>query len=240
MHKNAEESVELAKALYEQVKDNQDVDIVVGPVFTSLPAVVNAVQGTQIAVAAQNCHWEDSGAFTGEIAPPMLKSAGVTYCIIGHSERRQYFGETDANINKKAKALYNQGLIPIICCGETLDEREGNKTTEVVAGQLRGCLADLPADKMKETVIAYEPVWAIGTGKVATPEQAQEVHAMIRGLLQELFGDEVAQAVRLQYGGSVKPSNVKELMSQADIDGALVGGAALKADDFAQIVNFSQ
>lgn len=238
MNKNQAEAVELIKGLIPEVKDSTDVDVVVGPVFTSIPAVVEAVKGTNIDVAAQNCHWEDSGAFTGEISPPMLVEAGVKYCIIGHSERRQFFGETDENINKKAKALYNHGLIPIICCGETLEEREAGKTTDVVATQLRGCLQDLPADKMKETVLAYEPVWAIGTGKVATPEQAQEVHAMIRGLLVELYGQDVADAVRIQYGGSVKPANVKELMGQQDIDGALVGGAALTVDNFGPIVNF--
>ncbi len=240
MNNNQADAKALVEALKPLVKDATEVDVVVGPVFTSIAAVAEAISGTNIELSAQNCHWEDSGAFTGEISPSMLKEAGCQYCIIGHSERRQYFGETDENINKKAKALYEQGIKPIICCGETLEEREAGKTMDVVSGQLKGCLADLPADKMKETVLAYEPVWAIGTGKVATKEQAQEVHAMIRGLLVELFGDEVAQAVRIQYGGSVKPDNVKELMAQEDIDGALVGGAALKADSFSAIVNFQK
>jgi triosephosphate isomerase len=240
MYKDQNEAVELVKGLIPLVKDNKDVDVVVGPVFTSISAVVETVKGTNIGVAAQNCHWEEQGAFTGEISVPMLKAAGVKYCIIGHSERRQFFGETDEKINKKAQALYKHGLIPIICCGELLEERKANKTLEVVGGQLRGCLKDLPADKMMDTVIAYEPVWAIGTGEVASPAQAQEVHAMIRGLLKELYGAKVADAVRIQYGGSVKPDNVKELMSQTDIDGALVGGAALKADSFAAIVNFQK
>jgi triosephosphate isomerase len=240
MFKDAKESVELIDALKPLVAGATDVDVVVGPVFTSIPAVVEAVKGTNIKVAAQNCHWEDNGAFTGEIAPPMLKALGVSYCIIGHSERRQYFAETDANINKKALALYKYGIVPIVCCGETLAEREAGRTMDVVKGQLTGCLKNLPNDKMQETVIAYEPVWAIGTGKVATSAQAQEVHAAIRALLVDLFGAETAAAVRIQYGGSVKPDNVKELMGQEDIDGALVGGAALKADSFSAIVNFKK
>lgn len=168
----------------------------------------------------------------------MLKEAGVEYVIIGHSERRQYFNETDAKINAKAKALYAKGLTPIICVGETLEERESGRMEEVVKGQITACLADLPADKVAASVIAYEPVWAIGTGKTASKEQAQEVHAIIRALVAELLGAEVAEAVRIQYGGSVKPDNVKELMAQPDIDGALVGGAALDADSFAAIVKF--
>ncbi|MBN1866983.1 triose-phosphate isomerase [Candidatus Sumerlaeota bacterium] len=240
MHLDAQASADLVKALIPSVKDSTDVDVVVGPVFTSIPAVVEAAQGTNIAVAAQNCYWEDSGAFTGEIAVPMLKAAGCAYCIVGHSERRQFFGETDEKINKKAQALYKHGLTPIVCCGELLEEREAGKTTQVVETQLRGCLKDLPADKVRTTVLAYEPVWAIGTGKVATPAQAQEVHATIRALLVELYGQDVADAVRIQYGGSVKADNVKELMGQTDIDGALVGGAALKPDSFAAIVNFQK
>ena len=240
MFKDQNEAVELVRELIPLVQGNADVDVVVGPGFTSIAAVVEATAGTNVDVAAQNCHWEESGAYTGEISAPMLKAAGVKYCIIGHSERRQFFGETDEGINKKAQALYGQGLIPIVCCGELLEEREAGKTTEVVSTQLRGCLAGLPADKVRETVLAYEPVWAIGTGKVATPDQAQEVHAMIRALLAELYDKDLAQAVRIQYGGSVKPANVKELMGQTDIDGALVGGASLKADSFAGIVNFQR
>jgi triosephosphate isomerase len=240
MFNGAKDAAALVQALIPLVKDNRDVDVVVGPVFTSIPAVVEAARGTNIEVSAQDCFWEDTGAFTGEIAVPMLKEAGCKYCIIGHSERRQFFGDTDEKINKKARALYKHGLTPIICCGEMLDAREAGRTNEVVETQLRGCLQGLPADKVRESVIAYEPVWAIGTGKVATPAQAQEVHAMIRTLLAELYDSKVAQAVRIQYGGSVKPDNVKELMSQEDIDGALVGGAALKAESFAAIVNFQK
>ena len=240
MHLDEAGATALVEKLLPLVGENKDVDVVVGPVFTSIPAVVSATKDTVISVAAQNCHWEEKGAFTGEISAPMLKSAGVQYVIIGHSERRQFFGETDENINRKAKAIYAQGLTPIICCGESLEEREADRTMDVVSGQLRGCLAGLPADKVTKTVLAYEPVWAIGTGKVATAAQAQEVHAMIRALLTELYDENVSQAVRIQYGGSVKPDNVKELMAQTDIDGALVGGAALSADSFAAIVNFSQ
>jgi triosephosphate isomerase len=214
MYKDQNETTALIQELLPLVQNNTDVDIVVGPPFTSLAAAMEATKGTPIAVSAQDCYWEEEGAFTGEVSVPMLKTVGVKYCIIGHSERRQYFGETDATINKKAKALYKHGIIPIICCGELLEVRKAGNTNQVVETQLRGCLADLPADKVRETVIAYEPVWAIGTGEVATPEQAQEVHAMIRGLLTELYGAEVAQAVRIQYGGSVKPDNVKELMAK--------------------------
>ncbi len=241
LNKDRDEAVALVEALMPLVKDAGDgVDVVVGPPFTSIDTVVAAVKGSNVKVSAQNCYFEESGAFTGEIAPSMLKASGVQYCIIGHSERRQFFGETDEGINKKARALYGQGIIPIVCCGELLEDREAGKTNEVVETQLRGSLAGLPADKMKDTVLAYEPVWAIGTGKVATPDQAQEVHATIRALLTELFGEEIAQAVRIQYGGSVKPDNVVELMGKTDIDGALVGGASLKADVFEKIANFQK
>lgn len=239
MHKTASEAAQLAKGLVEKVGQVTDVEVVVCPTFTSLDAVAQAIKGSKIALGAQNCYWEDQGAFTGEISIPMLKEAGCKYVIIGHSERRQYFGETDEKINKKAQTLYKHGLTPIICVGETLAEREANRTEEVVSTQVKGCLAGLPADKVAASVIAYEPVWAIGTGKTATKEQAQEVHAVIRKLVAQLFSQDVADKVRLQYGGSVKPSNAKELMAQPDIDGALVGGAALDADSFAGIVKFS-
>ena len=240
MFKDQNEAAELIAALLPLVQDNKDVDVVVASPFTSIAAAIAATKGTNIAVSAQNCFWEESGAFTGEVAVPFLKSAGVKYCIIGHSERRQYFGETDQTINKKALALYKHGIIPIICCGEMLADREAGNTAKVIDTQVRGCLAGLPAGKVHDSVIAYEPVWAIGTGKVASKEQAQEFHAQIRALLTELYGKEIAEAVRIQYGGSVKPDNVKELMAQPDIDGALVGGAALKAADFSAIVNFSK
>jgi triosephosphate isomerase (TIM) len=238
MYKPRQEAADLANALAAQAGTYTAVEAVLCPVFTSLDAVRQAIQGTNIKLGAQNCHFEDQGAFTGEIAPPMLKEAGCTYVIIGHSERRQYFGETDENINKKAQALYKHGLTPIVCVGETLQEREANRTSDVVSTQVRGCLKGLPADKVAASVVAYEPVWAIGTGKTASKEQAQEVHAIIRKLLEELFGKDVAGQVRIQYGGSVKPQNIRELMAQPDIDGALVGGASLDADSFASIIKF--
>lgn len=238
LHKNRQEAAQLASQLKDLVGNVTEADIVVCPVFTSLDAVNEVIKGSNIKLGAQNCHFEESGAYTGEISVAMLKEAGVEYIIIGHSERRQYFNETDKDINAKAKTIYNHGLTPIICVGETLEERESDKTTDVITTQVKACLADLPADKVAASVIAYEPVWAIGTGKTATKEQAQEVHALIRKLVAELFDDATAQAVRIQYGGSVKPANIRELMEQPDIDGALVGGAALEAESFAAIVKY--
>ena len=191
--------------------------------------------GTQIGFGAQNMYHEPKGAFTGETAAPMLVDLGAKYVILGHSERRTYFKETDADVNKKTKAALAAGLTPIVCVGETLEERDAGKTGDVVAGQVRGSLADLGADLVK-VVIAYEPVWAIGTGRTATPEQAQEVHALIRKTLADMGGADVAEKVRIQYGGSMKPENAKELMAKPDIDGGLIGGAALKADSFIAIV----
>lgn len=238
MHKNRAESAELAKALVAAVGTVTDVDVVICPVFTSLDATIDAVKGSNIEVGAQNCHFEEQGAFTGEISVNMLKEAGASYIIVGHSERRQYFNETDKDVNAKAKAIYKAGLTPIICVGETLQERESEQTATIITTQIKGCLADLPAENVAVSVIAYEPVWAIGTGKTASKEQAQDVHALIRKLVGELYDPATAEAVRIQYGGSVKPANVRELMDQPDIDGALVGGAALDADSFAQIVKF--
>ncbi len=234
--------VEDAKALVQELKtlvsDVTDVEIVVCPPFISLTTVAEVIRGSNIGLGAQNLYWEKSGAFTAEISAPMLKSTGCTYVIIGHSERRAYFHETDETVNKRIFAALDEGLRPIVCVGETLEERESNKTFEVIKRQIAGGLANLSTEHMKTVVIAYEPVWAIGTGKTATPEQAQEVHAFIRKLLAEMFGDTTAEETRIQYGGSVKPNNVTTLMSQADIDGALVGGASLKADSFVQIVKF--
>ena len=240
MHKTVDEAVDMLVQLKELIKDVEDVEAAVCPPFTALYSVGKVLSGTNIGLGAQNCYWEEKGAFTGEIAPPMLKEIGCQYCIIGHSERRQYFGETDENINKKATALYKVGILPIICCGETLEQREKGVTMKVVENQVRTCLAGLPADKVVETVIAYEPVWAIGTGKTATPDQAQEVHAFIRNILTDLYGEDIAQKMRIQYGGSVTPDNVKELMGQHDIDGALVGGASIDAEKFAALVMFKQ
>jgi triosephosphate isomerase len=234
--------VDEAKALVEDLKvrvsDVSDVEIVVCPPFISLTTVRAVVEGSNIALGAQNVYWEKSGAFTAEVSAPMLKSVGCTYVIIGHSERRTYFAETDAMVNKRIFAALEEGLKPIVCVGETLEEREDEMTVDVVKRQVTEGLAKLSSEQMRNIVIAYEPVWAIGTGKTATPEQAQEVHAFIRSLLTELFGESTAKATRIQYGGSVKPDNASTLMGQVDIDGALVGGASLKADSFEKIVKF--
>jgi triosephosphate isomerase len=215
------------------------VEIVVAPVFTALSRVAEALSGSNVKLSAQDCYWEEEGAFTGEVAPKLLVDAGCSHVIIGHSERRQYFGETDETVNKKAKAANAAGLTAIVCVGETLAEREADRTFPVIEAQLKGSLAGFSADNLARAIIAYEPVWAIGTGKTASDAQAQEVHAFIRTLVAKLFGQAAADAVRILYGGSVKPDNVKGLMSQPDIDGALVGGASLKADSFAAIANFA-
>jgi triosephosphate isomerase len=234
--------IEDAKALVQDLKalvsDVTNVEIVVCPPFISLAAVAEIIKGNNIGLGAQNVYWEKSGAFTGEISALMLKSTGCTYVIIGHSERRTYFHETDETVNKRIFAALGEGLKPIVCVGETLEERENGNTFDVVKRQITGGLAGLSTEHMKTLVIAYEPVWAIGTGKTANPEQAQEVHAFIRNLLAEIFGETTATETRIQYGGSVKPDNVTELMNQADIDGALVGGASLKADSFEKIIKF--
>ncbi len=229
---------ELVSALKGLVSEVSGVDIVLAPPFTSLPEVAKLIADTDISLAAQNMHWEESGAYTGEISPVMLKDIGCTYIIIGHSERRAYFGETDDTVNKKLKAALHYGLNPIVCVGESLAQREAGETTQVVGAQLQAGLAGLTADEVNRVVLAYEPVWAIGTGKTATPEQANEVHGFMRQQLSAAFNEATAQAVRIQYGGSVKPDNVAELMAQSHIDGALVGGAGLKADSFAGIVKF--
>ena len=236
MYKTSADAVALVTALKTEVAGITKSEIVVCPPFTVLAAVATALANSNIQLGAQNVHWEKEGAFTGEIAPAMLKDLCVRYAVVGHSERRQFFGETDAGVNKRAKAALANGLRPIVCVGEMLADREAGKTEAVVTGQVRGSLAGFDKAQILETVIAYEPVWAIGTGKTASPAQAQEVHALIRRLLGELFGADVAGQVRIQYGGSVKADNAKELLGQPDIDGALVGGASLKAGDFAAIV----
>lgn len=239
MNKTVAEAVDMVKALKTAVADVKDVEILVCPTFTSLYAVNNEIKGSNINLGAQNLFWEAKGAFTGEISPAMVKDCGCSYVIIGHSERRQYFGETDETVNKRAKAAFASGLIPVVCVGETLDEREKNVTFKVIETQIRGGMANLSAEEASTVVIAYEPVWAIGTGKTATPEQAQEVHAFIRKLYKEIYND-AADKVRILYGGSVNPKNVSELMKQPDIDGGLVGGASLEADSFAQLVKYSK
>jgi triosephosphate isomerase len=220
------------------VKDVQGVDIVIAPVFTSLPAAADALKGTNVRLSAQNCFWEREGAFTGEVSPPLLLDAGCSHVIIGHSERRQYFGETDATVNRKMRAALASGLTVLFCIGETLAEREDNRTFDVLRTQLAGGLEALSETELQRLVVAYEPVWAIGTGKTASEQQAQEAHAFIRSTLAELCGQDVAEATRILYGGSVKPDNVAGLMAQPDIDGALVGGASLKPDSFAAIVRY--
>lgn len=237
MHKTVGESVELATAIRNAVGPLRDVEVVIAPVFTALHAVAKKLEGSAVALAAQDCFWEDQGAYTGAVSAAQLKDLGCTYCIVGHSERRQLFGELDAAVNLKAKALLKHGLRPIVCVGETLSEREAGETFGRIGAQLDGSLAGLSEAQLIETVLAYEPVWAIGTGRVATTAQAQEVHAFIRARLRDRFGA-TADAVRIQYGGSVKPDNVAGLMGLPDVDGALVGGASLKADDFLKIVKY--
>ena len=236
LNKTVYEAVDLVKSLHHMVADVTDVEIVVAPVFTGLTSVAQELSDGNIRLAAQDVFWEDSGAFTGEVSPGMLKDVGCEYVIIGHSERRQYFGETNENVNRKVKASHAHGLIPIICTGETLEEREAGSTGAVVKEHLLSGIAGLSADQMVSTIIAYEPVWAIGTGHNATPDQAQEVHALIRSLLSETYSDDVASQVRIQYGGSVKPENAAVLIAQSDIDGALVGTASWEAESFAQII----
>jgi triosephosphate isomerase (TIM) len=235
MHKTVAEATALVKELVEGRNGDDRVEVAVAPTFTALSAVSLALRGSTIELAAQNVHFEVQGAFTGEISASMLADVGVRHGIVGHSERRQLFGETDEGVRKKVGALLAAGLRPIVCVGELLSEREAGRTMEVVGRQVRGALTGIPAAALAAITVAYEPVWAIGTGKTATTAQAQEVHAAIRAILRELGGG-AADAMRIQYGGSVKPENAAELMSQPDVDGALVGGASLKAKDFLAIV----
>ncbi|RKH35032.1 triose-phosphate isomerase [Corallococcus praedator] len=237
MNKAVPEALALVRELRGAVAALGDtVEVVIAPPFVALQPVHIALEGAPIQLAAQNCHWEASGAFTGEISAGMVAELGCAYVIVGHSERRQFFGETDATVNKRAKAVKAAGMTPIVCVGETLAEREANQTLEVVERQVRGALEGFTAADVATFVMAYEPVWAIGTGRTATTAQAQEVHAAIRGLLGRLYDEGTAGRVRIQYGGSVKPDNAAELLGQPDVDGALVGGASLKAADFVAIV----
>ena len=236
MNVKPSETAALVKAVAEATKDFASVEVVCCTPAIDVPAAVAAAAGTQVGVGTENCHWEDHGAFTGEISTGMILDAGAKYVIVGHSERRQYFGETDETVNKRARAAIAAGLTAIVCIGETLEEREAGKLNEVIERQMKVGLAGVTAADCAKLVIAYEPVWAIGTGKTATPDQAQEVHALIRATLAGLVGAETAETVRIQYGGSMKPSNAAELLAKKDIDGGLIGGAALKAADFAGIV----
>lgn len=240
MYKTSAEAVELVNSLKPLVKEVTDVEIVIAPVFTVLAKVKEALAGTDIKLSAQDCFWETEGAYTGEISAKMLIDAGCSHAIIGHSERRQYFGETDETVSKKVNSALQSGLHAICCIGETLSEREQEKTFDVLEKQLKGGLAGVPSSALSNLVIAYEPVWAIGTGKTASDEQAQEAHKFIRKVFADLYGASAAQSVRILYGGSVKPENVNGLMGQPDIDGALVGGASLKADSFAGIIKFQK
>jgi triosephosphate isomerase len=238
MHKTVEESAALAAEIAAALKAKPTAhEVVVCPTYVALDRVVSTLKGSGVSVGAQDMHWENQGAFTGKISGDMLKTLGVTHVILGHSEQRAYFGETDATVNKKAIKALADGLTPIVCVGETLEEREGNVTEKVVEAQVRGAYAGISASDAAKTVIAYEPVWAIGTGRTATSQQAQDVHKFIRGLLASLYDNATADVVRIQYGGSMKPENAAELLSQPDIDGGLIGGAALKTDSFLGIIH---
>ncbi|RME63402.1 MAG: triose-phosphate isomerase [Nitrospirae bacterium] len=236
MHKTTEETRQFLIEFLPHVSSVSDVEVVIAPPFTSLAVAAKFLKGSSVKLAAQNVFWESSGAYTGEISPVMLKDCECSYVIIGHSERRQYFGETNETVNKKISACQKEGLGVIMCVGETLEQREKGLTFNVLEEQITEGLKDLPSQGL---VIAYEPVWAIGTGKTATKEQAQEAHEFIRGLLRKLYGTE-AESIRILYGGSVKPENISELMAQPDVDGALVGGASLKVESFVKIVKFKE
>ncbi|MBN1850225.1 MAG: triose-phosphate isomerase [Deltaproteobacteria bacterium] len=234
------DSVSLIKSIAEAIQELTNVDVLVTPPYTSLSVVKETIGDARIALGAQNMHWESKGAFTGEISGLMLVEAGCTHVILGHSERRSLFQETNEMVNKKVKAALEQGLIPIVCIGETLEEREGHQTFDVIQDQLNGSLAHFLVESIipRTTILAYEPVWAIGTGKTATPEQAQDVHQYIRHWVEGHFGKDTADHLRILYGGSVKPDNAGELMSMPDIDGALVGGASLRPEQFIPIIRF--
>lgn len=235
MNKTASEATELITAIKAELEGVSGVDVVVCPPTTALKEAAAAVEGSSIGLGAQNVHWAESGAFTGEVSTEMLKELGVKYVIIGHSERRQYFGETNETVNKRTKAALAAGLTPLVCVGETLEERDSGQMESVVINQVKEGLAELE-DDIGKIVIAYEPVWAIGTGRTASPAQAQEVHALIRRTLAEISSGDLANTIRIQYGGSMKPANAAELLSQPDIDGGLIGGAALEAESFAAII----
>jgi len=240
MNKTVGEALDLLKELKTAISGVEGVEVAVAPPFTALYAVRKELEGSSIRLAAQNLYWEEKGAFTGEISPAMLKEVGCQFVIIGHSERRQFFGESDETVNRRTKSALAQGLKVIFCIGETLREREEGKTFPVIERQIEGGLKGLGDKELRNITIAYEPIWAIGTGKTATPEQAEEVHRFIRGKLERLYSKAVSEEIRIQYGGSVTPDNIKGLMNQPDIDGALVGGASLKAESFSKIVRFKE
>ena len=236
MHKTVQDAVVYIKEFRSLVKDIEDVETVVAPTFTALHGSAEAARNSRVGIAAQNLHWEREGAFTGEISAPMIKEAGAEYVIIGHSERRTYFGETDQTVNRKTAAAIAAGLVPIVCIGETLDERERGDTLSVLDRQIKVGFDSVTGDQVAALVIAYEPVWAIGTGRTASSAQAQEAHAHIRGRLRQWFGAPAADGCHVIYGGSVKPDNTSELIGQPDVDGALVGGASLDLKTFFEIV----
>ena len=237
MNKTPDEARVLVEELIPLVAD-AECDVVVCPPFVDLCPVSKAIKGTNIHLGAQNIHWAKSGAFTGEISADMLKKFGVEYAIVGHSERRQYFGETDATVNMRAKAALENGITPIICVGESLEQRERGETDEFVASQVRGALEGISADDARRVVLAYEPIWAIGTGRTATAEMAEETIIVIRKTLRSIFGNDAAETVRIQYGGSMNPQNAASLMAMENIDGGLIGGASLKAEDFSKVVKY--
>ena len=242
MHHNHFEAIQTVQKLSYALdaEDYLAVDVSVHPPFTDIRSVQTVIESDKMdmALGAQNCHWEDKGAFTGEVSPSMLAKLNVKYVIVGHSERRELFGETDEDVNRKARAVLAQEMTPIVCCGETLEEREAGTTESKVEGQVRAGLAKITKEQVGGMVVAYEPIWAIGTGRTASAEDAQAVCGSIRGVVSSVAGAEAAAAVRIQYGGSVKPTNAAELMAQPDIDGALVGGASLDPDDFSRIVRY--
>ena len=240
MFKTGPEAVETADRLVKLLSTTMDVDVMIAPPFTALAPVSDMLKNTRIFLGAQNLFWEEEGAYTGEISTSMLVSAGCRYVIVGHSERRQYFGETDDTVNKKIKAALKKDLIPVLCIGESEMERDSKETFSVLDRQVRKGLKGFSADQMETLVIAYEPVWAIGTGKTATADQAQEVHLFLRAMLGKKFGDKLAKSIRILYGGSVKSDNIKELMTMPDIDGALIGGASLEPETFSKIVQFQK
>ena len=240
MFKTCPEAVETAEKLVTLVAGTTDMDMMIAPPFTALVPVSDVVRGSSISLGAQNLFWEDRGAFTGEISPAMVVSAGCTYVIIGHSERRQHFSETDETVNKRIQAAVNNDLIPVMCVGESEEERESNNTFSVLDKQVKKGLKGFSSNDLKRLVIAYEPVWAIGTGKTATAGQAQEVHQFLRAMVEKSFGNMLAKSIRILYGGSVKPNNIAELMEMPDVDGALVGGASLDPETFSKIVRFRE
>lgn len=239
MNKTVPESISFTRELKMKTLGYNNIDILICPPLTSLISILEIIKDSKIRLGAQNVHWEDSGAFTGEVSTSMLESAGCSHVIIGHSERRQYFGESNDLLNKKLKKVLKSKLLPIYCVGETIDQRKLGHTEKVVDEQIRSGLNGIGTDQIGRITIAYEPVWAIGTGETATPEQAEEVHLYIRNLITELYGDAIAENIRIQYGGSVKPSNAKELLMQKDIDGALIGGASIDLTSFSEILKIA-